>query len=153
MKTYKKSPYIKHKENPFAGHQASPFSVAKDEVQFEFVNNLGSDFIDQYINLISSEKSLGQAGRKALAMLFWTISDSTSQNYQQNCIHVNRVTAENFLKTSESVKFSLTTFKRGMNELLDAGLIAKGTGAGSYFVNPIINPNTNRIVITKIIER
>lgn len=153
MKKYKKSPYIKYKENPFVEHQTSPFMVDKDEVQFEFVNNLGNDFLDQYINLISSEKNLGQAGRTALAMLFWTISDSTSQNFQQNRVLVNRSTAEDFLKTSESVKFSQTTFKRGMNELLDAGLIAKGASVGTYFVSPLINPKTNRIVITKIIER
>jgi len=153
MKKYLKSPHIKHTVNPFIQQPVSPLLTSKSELKSEVVEKVGSDFTNQYIEVVSSEYNLGSAGQKALAMLFWTLGDPTSQNYQQNNVLLNRATAEKFVKTDESLRFSLNTFKRGIIELLDSGLIVKADSVSSYFVSPVIDPRIKRITITKIIEQ
>ncbi len=47
----------------------------------------------------------------------------------------------------------MATFKRGMNELEKAQIIAKTMRKGRYFINPNFMFNGDRIAFTTLIER
>lgn len=51
------------------------------------------------------------------------------------------------------LKLSLATFKRGINELEKAQIVAKTIRQGRYFINPNFVFNGDRIAFTTMIER
>jgi DNA-binding GntR family transcriptional regulator len=51
------------------------------------------------------------------------------------------------------MKLSIATFKRGINELENAKIIAKTIRKGWYFINPNFIFNGDRIAFTTVIER
>ena len=55
--------------------------------------------------------------------------------------------------TKKPLRLSLATFKRGINELEDAQIIAKTVRQGRYFINPNFVFNGDRIAFTTVIER
>ena len=59
----------------------------------------------------------------------------------------------NYEDRKPPVKLSLSTFKRGLNELEEAQIIAKHMRPGWYFINPNFAFNGDRIAFTTIIEK
>ena len=51
------------------------------------------------------------------------------------------------------MRLSLATFKRGINELEKAQIVAKTIRQGRYFINPNFVFNGDRIAFTTVIER
>lgn len=51
------------------------------------------------------------------------------------------------------LKLSLATFKRGINEMEKAQIVAKTMRQGRYFINPNFVFNGDRIAFTTVIER
>ncbi|MGP0837842.1 hypothetical protein [Serratia sp. CY85251] len=56
-------------------------------------------------------------------------------------------------RSSHPLKLSHATFKRGINELEKALIIAKTLRKGRYFINPNFVFNGDRVAFTTMIER
>lgn len=65
-----------------------------------------------------------------------------------------RIFFKGFLENNDSsISLSLSTFKRGLNELEQAKIIAKTIKLGDYFINPNFLFNGNRIAFTTVLEK
>ncbi|MCV5480042.1 replication/maintenance protein RepL, partial [Escherichia coli] len=56
-------------------------------------------------------------------------------------------------KENKKIRLSMATFKRGINELEKASIIAKTLRKGRYYINPNFVFNGDRIAFTNLIER
>ena len=97
---------------------------------------------------------LTSAGIKTFSVLIWSV--------QHHALAKDEVDLDNFVlddfitahsEKEPPVKLSLATFKRGLNELEKAKIIAKTIRQGRYYINPNFVFNGDRIAFTTLIER
>ncbi|WP_455476525.1 replication/maintenance protein RepL [Bartonella sp. B17] len=114
----------------------------------------GEQFVKLFTANIGLIFELSSAGIKAFGILLWVIQNLALSKDE---VDLDSFILEDFLKfqtTSEqSLKLSLTTFKRGINELEKAQIIAKTMRKGCYFINPNFVFNGDRIAFTTVIQR
>ncbi|MCV5713103.1 replication/maintenance protein RepL, partial [Escherichia coli] len=98
---------------------------------------------------------LSSAGIKAFGVLVWSVQNSALSKDE---VDLDTLVLEAFLQcqvsaSKQPLRLSLATFKRGLNELEKAKIIAKTMRQGRYFINPNFVFNGDRIAFTTVIER
>ena len=114
----------------------------------------GAQFVKLFTANIGLTFDLTSAGIKAFSVLVWTVQH---QAISRDEVALDAYTLEDFVSnhTAEDkpLRLSLATFKRGINELERAQVIAKTIRQGRYFINPNFVFNGDRIAFTTVIER
>lgn len=113
---------------------------------------------DQFVKLFTANVAmtfdLTSAGIKTFSVLIWAV--------QHHALSKDEVDLDSFVLNDfitahavkqPPVKLSLATFKRGLNELEKAKIIAKTIRQGRYYINPNFVFNGDRIAFTTLIER
>jgi len=117
----------------------------------------GEQFVKLFTANIALTFDLKAAGIKAFNVVMWAV--------QHNAISKDQVDLDSFMLDDfidahasgpggeKRLKLSLATFKRGLNELIRAQIIAMTLRKGRYYINPNFAFNGNRIAFSTIIER
>lgn len=113
---------------------------------------------DQFVKLFTANVAmtfdLTSAGIKTFSVLIWAV--------QHHALAKDEVDLDNYVlddfitahsEKEPPIKLSLATFKRGLNELEKAKIIAKTIRQGRYYINPNFVFNGDRIAFTTLIER
>lgn len=108
-----------------------------------------AEFVKLFTANIALNFDLKSAGIKAFNVLMFAVQNSA---IQKDLIALDHYTLEEFTKLNEK-SLSLSTFKRGINELIKAKIIAKNIRSNFYFINPSFCFNGNRLVFQTIVER
>lgn len=111
-------------------------------------------FVKLFTANIAMTFDLSSAGIKAFNVLIWAVQHTAlSKDEIDFDIHV----LEGFLESNNygnrPLKISPATFKRGINELEKAQLLAKTIRQGRYFINPNFVFNGDRVAFTTLIEK
>ena len=109
-------------------------------------------FVKTFADYFAFTFDLSKAGQKALRVLMFAVQE---QALGKDLVILDRVTLDAFLEVHdfEAVALSMPTFSRGLAELEAAKIIAKAARIGSYFINPSVLFNGNRVAFTTIIDR
>jgi hypothetical protein len=111
----------------------------------------GEQFVKLFTANIGLAFDLKSPGIKAFMVLMWGIR---SYALAKDEVPLDLFTLEAFLdEQKEKRKLSIATFKRGINELEKAQIIAKTIRRGRYFINPNFVFNGDRIAFTTVIDR
>lgn len=106
-------------------------------------------FVKLFADQIGLTFELKAAGIKAFNVLMWSVQ---TKGLGTDIIPLDRYTLEEFQLNHEKYP-SDAVFKRGINELEKAAIVAKSVRAGWYFINPSFCFNGDRIAFTRVIER
>jgi len=114
----------------------------------------GEQFIKLFTANIGMTFELSSAGIKTFSVLLWTVQHKALEKDQ---VMLDSFILEDFIEAHTDnkppLKLSITTFKRGLNELERSQIIAKTVRQGIYYFNPNFVFNGDRIAFTTIIER
>lgn len=114
----------------------------------------GEQFIKLFTANIALTFDLSSAGIKAFNVLLWVVQNKAIAKDE---VDFDNFVLKDFLNEHQDkkppLKLSLATFKRGINELEKAQIIAKTIRQGRYFINPNFVFNGDRIAFTTLIER
>jgi hypothetical protein len=114
----------------------------------------GEQFVKIFTANIGLTFDLSSAGIKVLTVVIWMIQNHALSKDE---ITLDHIVLDDFLEAHAdrrpAVKLSIATFKRGINELENAKIIAKTIRKGRYFTNPNFVFNGDRIAFTSVIER
>lgn len=111
----------------------------------------GEQFIKLFTANIALTFNLSAAGIKTFNVVMWCVQHHA---ISRDMIVLDHMTLDEFLESQElDLKLSLATFKRGLNELEKAKIIAKSMRKGFYYINPNFVFNGDRIAFTTLIER
>ncbi len=167
---------VRHKTNPFLddmivpvkGRQVRLSRLGRDEnilvnqstgeVQGTHVTTFkrvdGEQFVKLFTANVGLTFDLSAAGIKTFSVLLWVVQHKAISKDE---VDLDALMLEEFISDhsdlKKPLKLSLTTFKRGMNELEKAQIIAKTMRKGRYFINPNFVFNGDRIAFTTVIER
>lgn len=163
--------YQRYEENPFLknmiintkGKQVKVTKMGKDNnvlvnqktgevtgthvVTYKQVDD--AQFIKLFAQNIAMTFDLTSSGIKSLSVVIWIVQNSAINKDE---INLDSIALDTFLKKND-LKLSLATFKRGLNELEKAQIIAKTLRKGVYWINPNFVFNGDRIAFTTAIER
>lgn len=109
-----------------------------------------AEFVKLFAANIALTFDLKAAGIKAFTVLIWAVQHKA---IGKDVVALDSLAHEEFLESHDGKKLSLATFKRGLNELENAKIIAKAMRKGFYFINPNFVFNGNRIAFTTAIEK
>lgn len=109
-----------------------------------------SQFIKLFTENIKLAFDLTQAGQKTLYILFWTLQQS---GINKDLVTLDQYTLQAFLDKHIDLKISLSTYWRGLRELVKSQILAMGFRKGDYFINPNFIFNGNRIAFTTVVEK
>lgn len=167
---------VRHKTNPFIGDMIVPVRGRQVKLsrlgrdQDVLVNQTtgeirgthlttykrvdGEQFIKLFTANIGLTFDLSAAGIKTFSVLLWVVQHKAISRDE---VDLDALTLEEFIEdhsgSKKPLSLSLTTFKRGMNELEKAQIIAKTMRKGRYFINPNFVFNGDRVAFTTVIER
>lgn len=114
----------------------------------------GEQFVKLFTANIAMTFDLSAAGIKAFSVLLWVVQHHALSKDE---IDLDTFVLEAFMEAHQDkelpLKLSLATFKRGINELEKAQVVAKTIRQGRYFINPNFVFNGDRIAFTTLIER
>lgn len=114
----------------------------------------GQQFIKLFTANIGLTFDLSSAGIKTFGVLLWSVQKSAISKDE---VDMDALVLEDFVEahsdSSKPLMLSSATFKRGLNELEKAQIIAKTMRKGRYFINPNFVFNGDRIAFTTLIER
>jgi len=162
---YGENPFIKNMIIPIRGQKVRLTPLGQDE---NILINQGTGEIhgthvttykkvdsEQFVKLFTANIALtfnlNTAGIKAFNVLIWALQNKA---LGKDILMLDALLLEDFLATQVSnLKLSSTTFKRGISQLEQAQIIAKGLRKGWYYINPNFCFNGDRIAFTTLIER
>ncbi len=165
LKRYEKNPFILGMSFPIKGKRIQLSRLGQDdnvlvnqstgEVQGTHVVTYKSVDSEQFIKLFTSNIgltfNLNAAGIKAFNVLMWAVQHKA---LGKDIVLLDSYLLEDFIKSNDhSLNLSLTTFKRGLNELEKSKLIAKAIRKGWYYINLNFCFNGDRIAFTTLIEK
>ena len=114
----------------------------------------GDQFVKLFTANIAMTFDLSSAGIKVFSVLLWVVQHHAISKDE---IDLDNLVLEQFVEahkgTQQPLRLSLATFKRGINELEKAQIVAKTLRQGRYFINPNFVFNGDRIAFTTLIER
>jgi hypothetical protein len=110
-----------------------------------------TQFVKLFTANIAMTFDLSSSGIKTFTVLMWTVQQKALCKDE---VDLDGITLEEFIEQhkDKKLKLSLPTFKRGINELEKAMIIAKTMRQGRYFINPNFVFNGDRIVFSTVIE-
>lgn len=166
---YKENPFLEGMVVPVKGKQVRLSRLGRDdnilvnqntgEVQGTHVTTYKRVDSEQFVKLFTANIGLtfelSSAGIKAFGVLVWSVQNSALSKDE---VDLDTLVLEVFLQcqvsaSKQPLRLSLATFKRGLNELEKAKIIAKTMRQGRYFINPNFVFNGDRIAFTTVIER
>ena len=166
---YKDNPFLEGMVVPVKGKQVRLSRLGRDdnilvnqntgEVQGTHVTTYKRVDSEQFVKLFTANIGLtfelSSAGIKAFGVLVWSVQNSALSKDE---VDLDTLVLEAFLQcqvsaSKQPLRLSLATFKRGLNELEKAKIIAKTMRQGRYFINPNFVFNGDRIAFTTVIER
>ncbi len=166
---YKENPFLEGMVVPVKGKQVRLSRLGRDdnilvnqntgEVQGTHVTTYKRVDSEQFVKLFTANIGLtfelSSAGSKAFGVLVWSVQNSALSKDE---VDLDTLVLEAFLQcqvsaSKQPLRLSLATFKRGLNELEKAKIIAKTMRQGRYFINPNFVFNGDRIAFTTVIER
>lgn len=106
-------------------------------------------FVKIFTAQIALTFDLSRSGIKTFNVLMWAVQ---TQSYGSDKVVLDSFTLSDFLELHK-LQLSLATFKRGLNELELAKIIAKTERPGAYFINPNFIFNGDRIAFTTMLIR
>jgi hypothetical protein len=108
-------------------------------------------FVKLFTSNIAMTFDLSSSGIKTFTVLVWSVQKKALCKDE---VDLDGITLDEFIEEhkEKKLKLSLSTFKRGINELEKAMIIAKTMRQGRYFINPNFVFNGDRIVFSTIIE-
>jgi len=114
----------------------------------------GEQFVKLFTQNIALSFDLRACGVKGFNVLMFAVQNSALAKDEGNLAHL---VLEDFLKANADreppLKLSIVTFKRGLNELEKAKIIAKTLRKGRYWINPNFAFNGDRIAFTTVIQK
>jgi len=165
LKRYKENPFRLGMLVPIKGKQIQLSQLGREnnvlinqttgEVQRTHVVTYKKVDSEQFVKLFTANIgltfNLKSAGIKAFNVLIWAIQHKA---LGKDIVLLDSYLLEDFMNSNnDSLKLSLTTFKRGLSELEDSQLIAKGVRKGWYYINLNFCFNGDRIAFTTLIEK
>jgi hypothetical protein len=168
LERYKTNPFIYGMVVPVKEHRVKLSKLGKDdnilvnqntgEIQGTHVTTYkrvdGEQFIKLFTANIGMTFDLSSAGIKTFGILLWVVQHKAISKDE---VDLDALILEDFVEahsdSNKPLSISITTFKRGMNELERAQIIAKTMRKGRYFINPNFVFNGDRIAFTTLIER
>ncbi|EAT8792486.1 hypothetical protein AWS72_24610 [Salmonella enterica subsp. enterica serovar Derby] len=166
---YKINPFLEDMIVPVKGKQVRLSRLGRDEnilvnqstgeIQGTHVATFkrvdGEQFVKLFTANIGLTFELSSAGIKAFGVLLWAVQNKALSKDE---VDLDSFVLEDFLEAQGStnkqpLRLSLATFKRGINELEKAQIVAKTMRQGRYFINPNFVFNGDRIAFTTVIER
>lgn len=163
---YKENPFLKDlmiptttknvKVTPLGKDRAVVVNQETGEVQGTHVTTRkvvdAEEFVKLFTKNIALTFNLTASGIKALSVLIYTVQ-KTGINKDSVCL--DKYTLDEFLEShkQKNLKLSHSTFKRGVNDLEKAGILAKQVRPGWYYTNPDFVFSGDRIVFSTVIER
>lgn len=167
-KRYEKNPFTEELDVPVATRQVKVAPMGKDshilvnehtgESRGTHVTTYkkvdAAEFVKLFTANIAMTFELNSAGIKTFNILMWMMQKKA---IQKDLLVLDKYTLDEFLEAhadrKPAVKMSMSTFKRGLNELEEAQIIAKNLRSGWYFINPNFAFNGDRIAFSTIIEK
>lgn len=114
----------------------------------------GEQFVKLFTANIAMTFDLSSAGIKAFSVLIWAVQYSALSKDE---VDLDLLVLEGFTEANKDkdppLMLSSATFRRGINELEKAQIVAKTLRQGRYFINPNFVFNGDRIAFTTLIER
>ena len=114
----------------------------------------GEQFVKLFTANIAMTFNLSSAGIKTFSLLMWSVQHRAITKDE---VDLDSLVLDDFVEAHKDrkalLKISLATFKRGLNEMEKAQIIAKTLRQGRYFINPNFMFNGDRIAFTTLIER
>jgi len=167
LERYPTNPFIDGMVVPVRGRQVKLSKIGGDDVLInQTTGEIGSTHVttykkvdgEQFIKLFTANIGmtfdLSAAGIKAFSVLLWAVQNKAISKDQVDFDALTlRDFIEDHLQTSKPLKLSLTTFKRGINELEKSQIVAKTMRKGRYYINPNFVFNGDRIAFSTVIER
>ena len=169
LSRYKTNPFLDDMIVPVKGRQVRLSRLGRDEnilvnqstgeVQGTHVTTFkrvdGEQFVKLFTANIGLTFGLSAAGIKAFGVLLWVVQNRALSKDE---VDLDSLTLEEFLDVHKNtdekpLKLSLATFKRGINEMEKAQIVAKTMRQGRYFINPNFVFNGDRIAFSTVIER
>ncbi|HGC2731909.1 TPA: replication/maintenance protein RepL [Escherichia coli] len=168
VERYKSNPFLENMIVPVKGRQVKLSRLGKDnnilmnQSTGEFLGTHVTTYkqvdADQFIKIFTDNIAMTfdftSAGIKAFGVLLWAV--------QHHALSKDEVDLDSFIldafisennKENNKIRLSMATFKRGINELEKASIIAKTLRKGRYYINPNFVFNGDRIAFTNLIER
>lgn len=163
---YKTNPFLEGMVVPVKGRQVKLSKLGRDdnilvnqqtgEVQGTHITTFkqvdGEQFVKLFTANIALTFDLSSPGIKAFGVLMWAVQHRALSKDE---VDLDALTLEEFVEAhaARDLRLSIATFKRGLNELEGARVIAKTLRQGRYFINPNFVFNGDRIAFTTVIER
>ena len=165
---YKSNPFLEGMIVPIKGKQVKLSRLGRDdnilinqstgEINGTHVTTYkpvdGEQFVKLFTTNIAMTFDLSSAGIKAFSVLLWVVQNRALSKDE---VDLDAFVLEEFMEIHSNkeppLRLSLATFKRGINELEKAQIIAKTIRQGRYFINPNFVFNGDRIAFTTLIER
>jgi len=114
----------------------------------------GEQFVKLFTANIALTFDLSSAGIKTFSALLWVVQNKALSKDE---VDLDILALEEFAEAHSDkappLKLSPATFRRGINELEKAQIVAKTMRQGRYFINPNFIFNGDRIAFTTVIER
>lgn len=164
---YSTNPFLESMVVPVKGKQVKISKLGQDdnilvnqktgEVHGTHVTTFKKVDSDQFVKIFTANIGmtfdLSSAGIKTFSVLLWAVQYKALAKDE---VDMDSLILNQFLESQQKnppLKLSLATFKRGLNELEKAKIIAKTMRQGRYFINPNFVFNGDRIAFTTVIER
>lgn len=166
---HKVNPFLDDMIVPIKGRQVRLSRLGRDnsvlvnqatgEVQGTHITTFkrvdGEHFVKLFTANIGLTFDLSSAGIKAFGVLLWVVQNRALSKDE---VDLDSFVLEEFLESQagsndQPLRLSLATFKRGINEMEKAQIVAKTMRQGRYFINPNFVFNGDRIAFTTVIER
>ena len=165
---YKTNPFLDDMIVPVKGQKVQISKLGKDnnilvnqstgEVHGTHVTTYRKVDSEQFVKLFTANIALtfqlSSAGIKAFGVLLWVVQNKALSKDE---VDLDSYALDEFYelhKDSEPpLRLGHPTFKRGINELEKAQIVAKTLRKGRYFINPNFVFNGDRVAFTTVIER
>lgn len=165
LERHKTNPFLENMVVPMKGRQVKLSRLGKDDhilvnqstgvIQGTHLTTYrqvdGEQFVKLFTANIALTFDLSAAGIKAFNVLAWVVQHNAISKDE---VILDTLMVNDFLEAqSKPLRLSIATFKRGLNELEKAQIIAKTMRKSVYFINPNFVFNGDRIAFTTLIER
>lgn len=168
LERYKANPFLENMLVPIKGKQVKLSKLGRDdnilvnqntgEVQGTHVTTYKKVDSEQFIKLFTANIGmtfdLSAAGIKTFSVLLWVVQNDA---IAKDTVYLDALVLNDFIEShsmnKKPLKLSITTYKRGLNELEKAQIIAKTMRKGTYFINPNFVFNGDRVAFTTMIEK
>jgi len=165
---HKTNPFLEDMIVPVRGQRVKISKIGKDdnilinqgtgEIHGTHVTTYKKVDSEQFVKLFTANIALtfelSSAGIKSFGVLLWAVQyKALSKDEVDLDSYLLDEFTENHSMIEPPIKLSLATFKRGINELEKAQIIAKTLRKGRYFINPNFVFNGDRIAFTTMIEK